>query len=774
MKDNKIDFEKCNAEFFEENLHKIETTKFDDYNAWLGAMWRFKSLGISNHAINEWCRRSSKYDQKAVDKVLAERTKGKDNFEQTAKWFAKEAKIQLPLEDIKSFNWEDVPESTVRGRHRFHKVDLEYVPLKITLTGKPELSKIKAVMKKLYGEHKRLPLIVNGDRKCGENSEWQLGNVEEIIDTAHQTIDKDISIPNGVTFKFNPFNVKKVEETNTCLDEFITDYMFTLIESDDMTLDEQYSMVKLLKLPFAMITYSGSKSIHTLVKVDAGTSKKRFQERQQFIYNFCLANGFKIDTACKNAGRESRFPGFFRGEKLQELIADESTSEFGTFDAWYEWAKKFVSTVPESESRVPIMDAMPKDLYEDIFTDGTCYWVKKSTYSTPTKFIASILLEEIQLNMLPDVRNRILELKENNESIKLSDFAIKQKEFTYKPSLEYDKNSFYNSFKPGFISTMKRDHSIKEIPSEFCKLLDNLADEKAKKWLINHMSTWLHLFLNNFMYKGELVRIETIPIFYGDQGTGKNTIMKYFSQAIEKSGCIEVSKEMFSSQFNSWLLNSVILMNEFSENKESRKASSAAIKLLTSSSATINEKGIRPYKIDNVAYIAFACNSSDYSSFDVENADRRLQFISGGKNLNARKHHICDMELLEQQKEDFINYLLNYEWDFEEANTVYDDPIKLAEKEASKSPMQYLVDKIIEDDNPHILTISYVLRIADNERINISTRSLGIYLKKRFGERKHKKISGIQYWYYAVREQNEEDFTKIESELMVQENKFMR
>ena len=73
MKDNKIDFEKCNAEFFEENLHKIETTKFDDYNAWLGVMWRLKSLGISNHAISDWCRGSSKFDQKAVDKVLAER-----------------------------------------------------------------------------------------------------------------------------------------------------------------------------------------------------------------------------------------------------------------------------------------------------------------------------------------------------------------------------------------------------------------------------------------------------------------------------------------------------------------------------------------------------------------------------------------------------------------------------------------------------------------------------------------------------------------------------
>lgn len=88
--------------------------------------------------------------------------------------------------------------------------------------------------------------------------------------------------------------------------------MFTLVESDEMTLDEQYSMVKLLKLPYAMVTFSGSKSIHTLVKVDAGTSKKKFKERQQFVYNFCLANGFKVDKACKNAGRESRCPRIFQ------------------------------------------------------------------------------------------------------------------------------------------------------------------------------------------------------------------------------------------------------------------------------------------------------------------------------------------------------------------------------------------------------------------------------------------------------------------------------
>lgn len=145
--DNKIDFNKCNVAFFEENMDKIETTKFDDYNAWLGAMWRFKSLGISKQAVMEWCRRSSKFNQQSVDKVFSDRSKGNDNFEQSAKWFAKEARIQLPVEEAKAFNWDDVPAQSVLGKNKFKKVDAEYVPLKVTLTGKPSLSKVKNVMK---------------------------------------------------------------------------------------------------------------------------------------------------------------------------------------------------------------------------------------------------------------------------------------------------------------------------------------------------------------------------------------------------------------------------------------------------------------------------------------------------------------------------------------------------------------------------------------------------------------------------------------------------
>ena len=45
-------------------------------------------------------------------------------------------------------------------------------------------------------------------------------------------------------------------------------------------------------------------------------------------------------------------------------------------------------------------------------------------------------------------------------------------------------------------------------------------------------------------------------------------------------------------------------------------------------------------------------------------------------------------------------------------------------------------------------------------------------LKKRFGERKHKKFSGNQHWYYQLREKNEDD-NSLEHELMIQDHAFI-
>ena len=59
----KIDSAKLNADFFEKNLSRIPVSDYDEYKQWLGAVWRFKSLGCTLEAIDQWCKGSAKYNR---------------------------------------------------------------------------------------------------------------------------------------------------------------------------------------------------------------------------------------------------------------------------------------------------------------------------------------------------------------------------------------------------------------------------------------------------------------------------------------------------------------------------------------------------------------------------------------------------------------------------------------------------------------------------------------------------------------------------------------
>ena len=162
--------------------------------------------------------------------------------------------------------------------------------------------------------------------------------------------------------------------------------------------------------------------------------------------------------------------------------------------------------------------------------------------------------------------------------------------------------------------------------------------------------------------------------------------MKYFGLAIAKNGYAEINKAQFESTFNVWQKNAMIFLNEFAENKQARKSTSAQLKLLTSEKQLINEKGKPQYTIEMKAYIVLAGNDSanTYGMLDIEDCDRRFMYISGGKNLNAKRHNIMDPKLFELQKEDFINYLLTYDYDLDLANTVFTNEAKLNDIEAAK------------------------------------------------------------------------------------------
>lgn len=110
---------------------------------------------------------------------------------------------------------------------------------------------------------------------------------------------------------------------NPCLDESGSDhgvaaFRHVLVEMDEKTKDEQWTILKESKLPMSVVIDSGGKSLHGWVRVDAA-NKEEWAERRDVVYRHLEAMG--IDPKNKNASRFSRLAGVMRDGKEQKLLA---------------------------------------------------------------------------------------------------------------------------------------------------------------------------------------------------------------------------------------------------------------------------------------------------------------------------------------------------------------------------------------------------------------------------------------------------------------------
>ena len=120
-------------------------------------------------------------------------------------------------------------------------------------------------------------------------------------------------------------------------------YKYALVECDDLSLAKQNEAIRKLQLPVATLTYSGAKSIHAIVRVDA-TNAEEYRQRVEFLYKICEKNGLIVDTANKNPSRLSRLPGVKRGGKKQFLI--ETNLGKPSWDEWREWIENTNDDMP--------------------------------------------------------------------------------------------------------------------------------------------------------------------------------------------------------------------------------------------------------------------------------------------------------------------------------------------------------------------------------------------------------------------------------------------
>jgi hypothetical protein len=186
------------------------------------------------------------------------------------------------------------------------------------------------------------------------------GDIENVIG------DYDPEV--GAWIRFNPLDGKG------CSDKNVTDYRYALVESDNVDLEKQNAIIRELELPVACLVYSGNKSIHAIVRVEAA-SRKEYDERVRYLYDVCEKNGLKVDRNNKNPSRLSRMPGVTRNGKKQSLIGTNMGKK-----SWKEWQKWIEGLEDMEEDDLPdpvniadVWDNLPElspPLIENVLRQG--------------------------------------------------------------------------------------------------------------------------------------------------------------------------------------------------------------------------------------------------------------------------------------------------------------------------------------------------------------------------------------------------------------------
>lgn len=188
----------------------------------------------------------------------------------------------------------------------------------------------------------------------------------------------------GAWIRFNPLDGTGCKNTN------VTEYRYALVESDYMEIDQQNTILRELELPIACLVYSGKKSLHAIVRVDAADYSE-YKKRVDYLYEVCQKNGIDVDTQNRNPSRLSRMPGVERGEKKQ-FIVDTNIGK-SSWNEWYEWIEGVNDDLPEPEGLESVWDNLPE--LSPCLIDGVLRKGHKMLISGPSKAGKSFLQIEL-------------------------------------------------------------------------------------------------------------------------------------------------------------------------------------------------------------------------------------------------------------------------------------------------------------------------------------------------------------------------------------------
>ena len=370
-----------------------------DYTEWVNVGMALKHEGYSVDVWDSWSRADSRYKSGDCEKKWQTFKENSSVIVTggTIYEIAKRYGYSPVKKEIKILDWDDEieydgnPDAVIKDTAWLDTSSIIEIPKEIKGT-----DELRRFIQALFKPDEYVGYCV--DAMQDEKGKWKPSTRGVFKYTAKQILDSikkhpkdiadtigDYNSEAGAWIRFNPLDGEGVSNEN------VTDYRFALVESDNLELEKQKALMEELKLPIAIMTFSGKKSVHAIVRVDAITEQD-YREKVDYLYKVCEKNGLSLDKQNKNPSRMSRMPGVIRGEKKQFILAENIG--FSTFDEWRNYIEDLEDTLPEIVNYADLKELPPlsPELISGILRKG-----HKMTIAGPSKAGKSFLLIELAL-----------------------------------------------------------------------------------------------------------------------------------------------------------------------------------------------------------------------------------------------------------------------------------------------------------------------------------------------------------------------------------------
>ena len=300
-------------------------------------------------------------------------------------------------------------------------------------------------------------------------------------------------------------------------DENVVRFDHVLVESDNLSIEEQKKLLINLKLPISALIESGGKSVHALVKVQAKDAQE-YDQRAKFLFDYLSKHSFVVDSANKNPARLSRLPGAMRDGNLQKLLA--TTIGCASWDEWIDHINGVDDDLPEIKSARDMFDnptPEPPAIIEGVLRKGAkmiCTGDSKSGKTCLLTNLAICIAEGWDWLDHKCMQGKVLYI---NMEVMQSDFEIRYRSVykAYeKPATEQGKNNFEYWNLRGKAETLEKlapkiirrcrskdylaiivdpiykvqggDENSAEAIGKFCALFDKIAEETGASMIYVH------------------------------------------------------------------------------------------------------------------------------------------------------------------------------------------------------------------------------------------------------------------------------------------------